>query len=82
MRLTTAALIAAIAIPATAAQALAQPYGPPGPPVVVEGPPGYGPPPPPPPGWGRGPHYYWRGRHWHHRAWAYDRFHHGYWRYY
>ncbi|MBE7210406.1 MAG: hypothetical protein INR65_05255 [Gluconacetobacter diazotrophicus] len=80
-----AALIAAIAVPATAVQALAQPYGPP-PPVVVGPPvavaPGYGPPPPPPPGWGGGPHYYWRGHHWHHRAWAYDRFHRGYWRYY
>lgn len=34
-----------------------------------------------PPGWA-GPHYYYGGRHWHHRAWAYDRFRHGYWRYY
>ncbi len=36
---------------------------------------------PPPPGWA-GPHYYWHGHHWHHRAWAYDRFHHRYRRYY
>jgi len=54
--------------------AVAQPYGPPPPP-------GYGrPPPPPPPPPGRG--YYWRGRHWHHRVWAFDRHHRGYWRYY
>ena len=36
--------------------------------------------PPPPPGWA-GPHYYWHGRHWHHRGWAFDRFHHRYRRY-
>jgi hypothetical protein len=36
--------------------------------------------PPAPPGW-RGPHYYWHGQHWHHRAWAYDRHHHRYVRY-
>lgn len=79
MRFSTAALIAAIAIPATATAALAQPYGPP-PPVVVApgyGPPGYG----PPPGW-YGPHYFWHGHHWHHRVWAYDPYHRGYWRYY
>jgi hypothetical protein len=34
----------------------------------------------PPVGW-VGPHYYWHGRHWHHRYWGHDRFHHGYWRY-
>ena len=34
----------------------------------------------PPPGWA-GPHYYWHGQHWHHRAWAYDRYHHRYRRY-
>ncbi len=37
--------------------------------------------PPPPPGW-VGPHYYWHGQHWHHRAWAYDRHHRRYRRYY
>ncbi len=37
--------------------------------------------PPPPPGWA-GPHYYWHGQHWHHRARAYDRHHRRYWRYY
>ena len=38
-----------------------------GPPAVVVVPPG---------------HYYWHHRHWHNRMRAYDRFHHGYWRYY
>ncbi|WP_428375863.1 hypothetical protein [Lichenicoccus sp.] len=37
--------------------------------------------PPPPPGWA-GPHYYWHGQHWHHRAWAYGPHHRRYWRYY
>lgn len=35
----------------------------------------------PPPGW-VGPHYYYHGQHWHHRAWARDRYHHRYYRYY
>jgi len=38
-------------------------------------------PPPPPPGWS-GPHYYWHGRHFHHRRWIHDRHHGGSWRYY
>ena len=37
--------------------------------------------PPPPPGWA-GPHYYWHGRHYHHRRWVFDRFHHRVYRYY
>ena len=36
--------------------------------------------PPPPPGWA-GPHYYSHGQHYHHRAWAYDRHHRRYMRY-
>ncbi len=36
---------------------------------------------PVPPGW-VGPHYYYHGHHWHHRAWAWDRYHHHYYRYY
>ncbi len=36
---------------------------------------------PVPPGW-VGPHYYYHGHHWHHRAWAWDRYHHRYYRYY
>jgi len=36
--------------------------------------------PPRPSGWA-GPHYYWHGQHWHHRAWAYDRHHRRYRRY-
>ena len=36
---------------------------------------------PVPPGWA-GPHYYYHGHHWHHRAWAWDRYHRHYYRYY
>lgn len=36
---------------------------------------------PPPPGW-VGPHYFWQGHHYHHRAWAFGPGHRGYWRYY
>lgn len=35
----------------------------------------------PSPGWA-GPHYFYHGHHWHHRAWAWDRYHHHYYRYY
>ncbi len=35
-----------------------------------------------PPGW-VGPHYYYGGHYWHHRAWVWDRFHHHrFYRYY
>jgi hypothetical protein len=37
----------------------------------------YGPPPPP-----RHGAYMWHGKHYEHRARAYDRHHHSYWRYY
>ena len=35
----------------------------------------------PPPGW-VGPHYYYHGQHWHHRAWAWNHYHRHYYRYY
>lgn len=63
----TTTLAAVLGLTATISIAAAQPYPPP-PRAVIVG--------PPPPGW-VGPHYYWHGRHWHHR-----RFYHGYWRYY
>jgi len=69
--LLAAAIAGGTAFGGVAAPALAQPFGPPPPPGA------YG----PPHGW-RGPHYFWHGHHWHHRRWAFDHRHHGYWSYY
>ncbi len=68
MKFARTTLMALVMLGGATSVASAQPYGPPAV-VVAPGP--------------IGPHaYYWHRHHYHNRAWAYDRYHHGYWRYY